>query len=104
INLNEALRPKSWEERITEEFGENPLECSCCGEYYEFVGMSVRKNGRLVIKYAKDNHAKRFTREENRKIDQKEFRQQYEEEKEKTFKAIRWDWERQREIYMSKLW
>ncbi len=38
------------------------------------------------------------------KIDQKEFRQQYEEEKEKTFKAIRWDWERQREIYMSKLW
>lgn len=104
INLNEALRPKSWEERITEEFGENPLECSCCGEYYEFVGMSVRKNGRLVIKYAKDNHAKRFMREENRKIDQKEFRQQYEEEKEKTFKAIRWDWERQREIYMSKLW
>ena len=104
INLNEALRPKSWEERITEEFGENPLECSCCGEYYEFVGMSVRKNGRLVIKYAKDNHAKRFMREENRKIDQKEFRKQYEEEKEKTFKAIRWDWERQREIYMSKLW
>ena len=66
--------------------------------------MSVRKNGRLVINYAKDNHAKRFMREENRKIDQKEFRQQYEEEKEKTFKAIRWDWGRQREIYMSKLW
>ncbi|MGC3124588.1 IS91 family transposase, partial [Enterococcus faecalis] len=76
--------PKSSEERITEEFGENPLECSCCGDYYEFVGMSVRKNGRLVIKYAKDNQAKRFMREENRKIDQKEFRHQYEEEKEKT--------------------
>lgn len=32
INLNGDLRPKSWEERITEEFGENFLECSCCGE------------------------------------------------------------------------
>ena len=50
--------------------------------------MSVRKNGRLVIKYAKDNHAKRFMREENRKIDQKEFRQQYEEEKEKLLKQF----------------
>ena len=66
--------------------------------------MSVRKNGRLVIKYAKDNHAKRFMREENRKNDQKDSGNSMKKEKEKTFKAIRWDWERQREIYMSKLW
>lgn len=104
VTLNEALKPKTWAERITEEFGENPLECSRCGEAYEFVGMSVRKNGRLVVKYAKDDHTKEFMREENRKIGQKEYQQQYEEEKEAAFKAIRWDWERQRKLYMSNVW
>lgn len=104
VTLNEALKPKTWAERITEEFGENPLECSRCGEAYEFVGMSVRKNGRLVVKYAKDDHTKEFMREENRKIGQKEYQQQYEEEKEAAFKTIRWDWERQRKLYMSNLW
>lgn len=104
VNLNEALKPKTWAERITEEFGENPLECSRCGEAYEFVGMSVRKNGRLVVKYAKDDHTKEFMREENRKIGQKEYQQQYEEEKEAAFKTIRWDWERQRKLYLSNLW
>lgn len=104
VTLNEALKPKTWAERITEEFGENPLECSRCGEAYEFVGMSVRQNGRLVVKYAKDDHTKEFMREENRKIGQKEYQQQYEEEKEAAFKTIRWDWERQRKLYMSNLW
>ncbi|WP_246023373.1 transposase, partial [Enterococcus nangangensis] len=32
IAVKNALKPKKWAERLTEEFGENPLECSKCGE------------------------------------------------------------------------
>ncbi|MFZ6151085.1 transposase, partial [Enterococcus avium] len=39
VNVKKALKPKSWCERIAEEFGVNPLECTRCGEYYEFSGV-----------------------------------------------------------------
>lgn len=71
VNVKKALKPKSWCERIAEEFGVNPLECTRCGEYYEFSGVSVSKNGRLVVKYAKNKESERFMREENKKLGKK---------------------------------
>lgn len=101
VNVKEALKPKTWAERINEEFGKNPLECSECGEYYEFCGMSVRKKGRLVVKYAKNKEAKRFMREENRRIGEEGFQAKYEEETEAGYETVRFDWERARQIYLS---
>lgn len=104
INLKKALKPQKWDERIYEEFGENPLECTKCGEYLEFCGMSVRKNGRLKVQYTKNEDASRFMREENKKIDEEKFKTKYEKTKEKAFDAIRFNWERESEIYLSRMW
>lgn len=104
VNMKEALKPLSWAERIAEAFGENPLECSRCGEHYEFMGMSVRKNGRLYVQYAKNEQAKAFMREENRKIGQEEYQVKREKEKQKAYEAVRFDWERQRQLYLSRMW
>lgn len=104
VNVMEMTKAKSWSERIIEEFGENPLRCSECGEYYECLGMSVRKNGRLRIKYAKNEEARAYMRLENMEIESKKFEIDYEEEKKKAFEEVRFDWEKQRQIYMSDMW
>lgn len=104
IAVKNALKPKKWAERLTEEFGENPLECSKCGEVYEVLGMSVRKNSHLMVKYAKNKQAIRFMREENRNIEQKEFQYEYEKEKAQAFSKLRFDWERESQIYLSQMW
>lgn len=101
VNVKEALKPKSWAERITEEFGTNPMECTEYGEYYEFYGLSAAKNGRLVVKYAKNEEARCFMREENQKIGEETFKGAYEKAKEAAFEKIRFDWERQRQLYLS---
>lgn len=90
VNVKKALKPKTWCERITEEFGVNPLECTRCGEYYEFSGVSVSKNGRLVVKYAKNKESERFMREENKKIGEEASKRKY--EKETAFKNLRFQW------------
>lgn len=92
VNVKKALKPKSWCERIAEEFGVNPLECTRCGEYYEFSGVSVSKNGRLVVKYAKNKESERFMREENKKIGEEASKRKYEKEKEAAFKKLRFQW------------
>jgi hypothetical protein len=92
VNVKKAFKPKTWRERITEEFGIDPLECTRCGEYYEFCGVSVSKNGRLVVKYAKNRESERFMRKENKKIGKETFKHQYEKEKEAAFKKLRLHW------------
>ena len=92
VNVKKALKPKSWCERIAEEFGVNPLECTRCGEYYEFSGVSVSKNGRLLVKYAKNKESERFMREENKKIGEEASKRKYEKEKETAFKKLRFQW------------
>ena len=92
VNVKKALRPKLWSERIAEEFGVNPLECTKCGEHYEFSGISVSKNGRLVVKYAKNKESERFMREENEKIGEEASERKYEKEKEAAFKKLRFQW------------
>ena len=66
--------------------------------------MSVRKNGRLRIKYAKNEEARAYMRLENMEIESKKFEIDYEEEKKKAFEEVRFDWEKQRQIYMSDMW
>lgn len=104
VSLKAALKPMKWNERIHEEFGENPLECVKCGEYLEFCGMSVRKNGSLKVQFAKNKDADRFMREENRKIEQKEFQIKYEKAKEKAFETVRFSWKRESKLYLSRMW
>ena len=102
VNVQKALKPKTWSERITEEFGENPLKCSKCGETYECMGMSVQKNGHLHIQYAKNEEARRFMGEENQKIEEKQA--EYQKEEETAFESIRFDWDKQGDIYLSQLY
>lgn len=104
VNAQRRSKPKKWQERIHEEFGEDPLKCKDCGEYYEFMGISVFKNEALQVQYANNDDARRYMKEENRKIEGKTFQNEYEKTKERAFEAKRFDWERQREIYMSPMW
>lgn len=104
LNINEVLKPKTWATRIDEEFGENPLECANCGEYYEFVGLSVRKNGLLKVQFTKNEYARKFMIEENNNIGKEEYQTEYEKKKQEAFSRLTWDWEKQRQIYMSQLW
>ncbi|EOT27947.1 transposase [Enterococcus saccharolyticus subsp. saccharolyticus ATCC 43076] len=103
VNVKKALKPKTWSERIFEEFGINPMECTECGESYECLGMSVRKNGYLHIQYAKDEEARRYMGEENRKIEKEEFQTAYQKAEKAAYEAIRFDWDKQGEIYMSRM-
>lgn len=103
VNVQKALKPKNWADRITEEFGVNPLECYGCGEYFEYMGMSVQKNGCLKVQYAKNEDARKYMLEENKKIEEKEFKTKQTEEQKKAYEANRFDWERLRQVYMSEL-
>uniref|UniRef100_UPI00386AA525 hypothetical protein n=1 Tax=Lacticaseibacillus paracasei TaxID=1597 RepID=UPI00386AA525 len=49
INLSKVMKRKSWAGSMVEEFGYDPLKCSDCGEYFEFMGTSLAKNGRLKV-------------------------------------------------------
>lgn len=103
VNAKRMLKPKTWSERIIEEFGVNPLECTECGESYECLGMSVRKNGHLHIQYAKNEEAKQCMREENQKIEKEAFQTAYQEAEKAAYEAIRFDWDKQGEIYLSQM-
>lgn len=103
VNLNQATRVKSWVEWMVELFNWNPLKCSACGELYEFMGISAVKNGRLKVRFAKNDDARRFMREENQKIEEEAFQLKYEETTKAAYEAVRFSWERQYQVYMSEL-
>ena len=52
----------------------------------------MSENGRLVVKYAKNNETERFIREENKKIGEETSERKYEKEKEAAFKNLRVQW------------
>ena len=103
LNVSTALKPKKWAERIAECFGENPLKCSCCGNLYVFRGIVLSKNERLKIQYANDSEARRYLREEIRHIESKEFKINQKQAEKETYEATRFDWEKQRQLYMSSM-
>ena len=103
LNVSTALKPMKWADRITECFGENPLKCSSCGNLFVFRGIAVSKNGKLRIQFANDAAARRYMREEIRNIESEEFKIDQKQAKEKIFEANRFDWEKQRQLYMSSM-
>lgn len=103
LNVSTALKPMKWADRITECFGENPLKCSSCGNLFVFRGIVVSKNGKLRIQFANDAAARRYLREEIRNIESEEFKINQKQAKEKIFEANRFDWEKQRQLYMSSM-
>lgn len=103
LNVSTALKPMKWADRITECFGENPLKCSSCGNLFVFRGIAVSKKGKLRIQYANDAAARRYLREEIRNIESEEFKINQKQAKEKIFEANRFDWEKQRQLYMSSM-
>ncbi len=56
------------------------------------VELVCPKNGRLVVKYAKNKESERFMREENKKIGEEASKRKYEKEKEAAFKKLRFQW------------
>ena len=54
----QRLRRRNWSERRREETGKDPMICTGCGNYYEYVGEVCLKQGKLVIKYAKSGMAR----------------------------------------------
>lgn len=104
VNAQKLIRTKTWDKRIDEIFGENPLKCSCCGNYYEYMGMSVSQKGHLTIKYAKNKDARRYMEEEIAKIEKETFRNKQKQAKEEIFETVRFDWEKQCQLYLSKVW
>ena len=111
ISARKMTQPKKWRERIRETFGIDPLKCSKCGNYYEFKGTVVSKNGRLTIQYANDRDARRYLREEIERIESKEATHQQEKEEAQALENLRFDWEglrqrierQERELYLSSM-
>lgn len=101
-NAVEITNKKTWSQRIYECFGENPLKCNRCGEYYEYMGLVAAKNGSLKVVYAKNKIARRFMNEEIDKIESKEFQVEQEKIKKQIHQTLRFDWDqRARDLQMS---
>lgn len=60
----------------------------------------MSKNGGLIIQYANDSEARRYLREEIRYIESKEFKINQKQAEKEIYEAIRFDWEKQRQLYM----
>ena len=103
VDLNRVMKRKSWAESIVERFGYGPRKCSDCGEYFEFMGVSLVKNGVLKVQYAKDRQAHEYMKEVNQKIGQEAYQTQYQKAETQAFERLRFDWEKQRRIYLSEM-
>ncbi len=53
------LKRRNWAERQKEETGTDPMICTRCGNYFEYKGEVCLKEGRLAVKYAKGEIARR---------------------------------------------
>ncbi|KAF0339189.1 transposase [Pediococcus acidilactici] len=102
VELKQVMRVKSWTEKTVEVFGYDPLKCSDCGEFFEFMGTSVAKNGRLKVQYAKDRQARHYMLEVNQNIAKEAYQTKY-KQAEAAYDRCRFSWERQRRIYLSEM-
>jgi hypothetical protein len=53
------LRRRNWAERQKEQTGKDPMICPKCGNYFEYKGEVCLKEGKLSVKYAKDEMARK---------------------------------------------
>lgn len=103
VELKQVMRVKSWTEKTVEVFGCDPLKCSDCGEFFEFMGTSVAKNGRLKVQYAKDRQARHYMLEVNQNIAKEAYQTKYKQAEAAAYDRCRFSWERQRRIYLSEM-
>ena len=67
------------------------------------MGVSLVKNGVLKVQYAKDRQAHEYMKEVNQKIGQEAYQTQYQKAETQAFERLRFDWEKQRRIYLSEM-
>jgi hypothetical protein len=89
VNVKSMTKPMNWSERMTECFGEDPLECTDCGGRFEYSGMIALKNGKLVVQYAKDEYMNWWLKEEIKEIESKEWQLKQEKKRQEVLKRIR---------------
>jgi glycosyltransferase involved in cell wall biosynthesis len=53
------LKRRSWAERQKEETGKDPMICERCGNYFEYKGEVCLKAGKLAVKYARGEMARK---------------------------------------------
>lgn len=54
------LVKRNWSQRIKDQTGKDPMVCPHCSNYYEYKGEVCLKEGKLTVKYAKDNMARAY--------------------------------------------
>lgn len=54
------LGKRNWSQRIKDQTGKDPMICPHCSNYYEYKGEVCLKEGKLTVKYAKDNMARAY--------------------------------------------
>lgn len=59
IRLKRLVK-RNWSQRIKEQTGKDPMVCPHCSNYYEYKGEVCLKEGKLTVKYAKDNMARAY--------------------------------------------
>ncbi len=92
INAQKIIKGKKWREQIKETFDRDPLECSECGNYLEFRGIAVRKNGSLEVAYANDKEAHQYIRREIDKIESKAYKFKKKEATREAIKEYGFSW------------
>lgn len=93
INAQKIIKGKKWREQIKETFDRDPLECSECGNYLEFRGIAVRKNGSLEVAYANDKEAHQYIRREIDKIESKAYKFKKKEATREAIKEYGFSWD-----------
>lgn len=53
------IKRRNWSERRAEESGQDPRICTRCGNYYEYKGEVCLKEGKLTVKYAAGQMARK---------------------------------------------
>lgn len=64
VRAKQMLKRRNWRQRIRNSTGKDPLVCPKCQCYFEYKGEVCLEDGKLHIKYAVDDMARRFLEEE----------------------------------------
>ena len=60
VNIKKIVKRRTWQQRIKEQTGKDPMICPHCENCYEYKGEVCLKDGQLEIKYASDETARNY--------------------------------------------
>jgi hypothetical protein len=60
VKVTKVLRKRNWRQRIKDQTGKDPMVCSKCECYYEYMGSVCLQDGSLKIKYAKCENSRAY--------------------------------------------